>query len=372
MRPYPVHHGCPRTVKKMAPSRQQTNLPIGDIELVFLADVAAQQTDTPTDCNGPDAVDVQALSAHPLAPTDGQEDVASFTDIYRGERPLEQSATFNIDEESSASTSSSNPMNVGRRLGTLATVVEQAISRWARAHSVSSSSDASSTISSSSSAKSALASNRKFGRKRRSRRASTVSLQTVLTEQAIIARKKAREETRFVPRQFVLLLPTNLVGMSNKPRFHGSKGSSNVTVERVTTTTSLHDILQLLEVALKSSAHTIKSQARPSYNKGASSSQISGNQQESASQQKGTKGKSRQLLDVKPDNLSQQSVQSSNLTFADAQLVEKGWWLDVASPSWEDMRALGKVRPFNSLYRCLLNMFVATSPTPSDVGRHTS
>ena len=165
-----------------------------------------------------------------------------------------------------------------------------------------------------------------------------VSLQTTLTEQAIIARRKAREEARFVPRQFVFFTPSDLTESSSRLKARGKM----TRVERITTTASLQDVTQLLELALKTSSRSrraLEKNAKP----------IASPSPSSTFQNRENKGKSRKSNILA--SLVSDSSNKSNIVRPPPTLTgvwSRGWWLDVASPTWEDMRALGKVR--QSLY----------------------
>lgn len=338
--------------ENMSPSRQLLGLPRqpGDIELVFMSrsDVSMHQLNDNSNGNGTNAQDIIALTLV----ADGQPDGDGASDIYRGVNKREQRMPLDTadDISSTTSSSSSSSLNVVRRLGALAAVVEHAISRWARAQSDSVSSSSSSTSSTSSSSTRSALTSRRFGRRRRDTRASTISLQTTLTEQAIIARKKAREETRFVPRQFILLIPPSLISPGVRAKSHGDKGANNPHIERITNSSSLQEVTQLLESVLRSSARARKTQARfpePS----SSSWRIAG----PSPQQRNGKGKSKGVDALVRENIPHTRTPPAGVSLADTVTANKGWWLDVASPTWEDMRTLGKVGYMSNFTRTMLS-----------------
>ncbi|KAL5535391.1 hypothetical protein ACEPAF_3485 [Sanghuangporus sanghuang] len=241
---------------------------------------------------------------HDLDPSD--------SDIYRGEQhpsvvpPAEDAASV-ASSSSSSSSSSSTSLNVGRRLGALASVVEAAISRWARTHSSSSS-----TTSSSSSSSVSSTTRTHTTRKPRGRRYSnSASVHNAAHERAFLALKRAQEEFRVVPREFTLLLPSN-----SDPDQDQDATSTMLSDEekerRIFRTASLPLILSRLDSALKKSAR-----AKRTANKG-----------------KGKGTTSRQAA-------------SKNATLpashARGSMFPKCWWLDVASPTWDDLRSIGKL-----------------------------
>lgn len=265
------------------------------------------------------------------------------TDIYRGEPPSESRETDHdqrsVAHSSSGSTSSSSSssssdssINVGRRLGALASVVEAAISRWARTHS----SASSTTSSSSSSTTSSVSSNNRTvtTRRRRGRRySSTASIHNAVHERAILARKRAQEEFRVAPREFQLFLPPEY-GPSQSRQAGGTRVvPSGVSEEqakerRIIRTLSLPLILARLDSALKKSA-----KARRHFERTAAST--------IPSLSNSTKGKGRGL--PQPDKLNSGSNSSLVSKTMTTLPHEKSWWLDVASPTWDDLRSIGKL-----------------------------
>ena len=118
------------------------------------------------------------LNSHPedLARNSLDVEEEADVDIYRGEAidPFPQAKirySEDPDRYTVASSASSSSLNVGRRLGGLANVVEAAISRWAKLHS----SASSITTSTSSSTESKSLSKR---RPRARRRMSTATFQS--------------------------------------------------------------------------------------------------------------------------------------------------------------------------------------------------
>lgn len=215
-------------------------------------------------------------------------------DIYRGGSPT--SCSF-------ASATSSSSSFVGARLGTIATVVELAISRWARqwrgtASDSSSSSSRSSVI---------TLSRPQWLRIRRRRSVATVqSEQSERDIAAHISLLKAREESRQVPRNFTLYLPPSL-------------SSSKDAAPCITPTTSLPLLLQQLDIAVKKAT-----KAHRSYDR-----------QHLPSSKSHAKRPMRHQDYMLPS--------SAEPSIISQETKPKVWYLDVASPTWEDMRTLGKV-----------------------------
>ncbi|KAJ6621700.1 hypothetical protein B0H10DRAFT_2017107 [Mycena sp. CBHHK59/15] len=237
--------------------------------------------------------------------------------IFRG--PGEPSALPHSptpSRKSSVSHSSSAGSYFVGRLGAIAAVVELAISRWAG--------NASSSSSSSSSDSDSSAAGRS---NRRSKSAHDFS--------ARISRMQAREEARQIPRQFSLYLPPSLT-------------SSNA--ERITQTPSLPSILGHLDTALKKSTKAKRQQERERSPK--------------PQPYDGDAAKPRHLHFMLPDVVKAPSRAASFTDLAASQnkgkhketpegqapptkdrpiSMPKAWFLDVSSPTWDDMRAIGKL-----------------------------
>lgn len=277
-------------------------------------------------------------------------------DIYRGQPPsTPRPGRSGSVSSSSSSSSSSSASTVGGPLGALAAVVERAITRWARANWSTSSLDSDSDASSS---KSSFRTTNKSVNRRRKRNPSLADLNRANSEREVAARIRAREERRYVEREFSLYLPPAL-----SPSYHPSSKSPPTTEEqRTTRTTSLPSVLSRLDAALKRSSKARRPRNRPRPSR---QTPLEGpvpllphldymlpdagpsSQPESATElptlQKVRKGKQRVGAAATPDpptpGVGTRIPDASN---------QQAWWLDVASPTWEDMRAMGKVR-----YVCL-------------------
>ncbi|KAE9408147.1 hypothetical protein BT96DRAFT_962830 [Gymnopus androsaceus JB14] len=269
-------------------------------------------------------------------PIDKDSDTDS--DIYRGPPPSPPRSPY--PESSSSSSSSSAWSFFNGRLGAFTNIVstlEQALSGW-RGNSSSASSIA--TLS-----RSQLSSSR-----RRKRRGSTSNLKSQQSERDFSTRVsiiKARGESRIIPRQFSLYLAPSLrpagTAASQKPGDIDSPYSQGVLW-----TSSLDSVLTQLDAALKKATRTRRTRARdisPSRN---SPDAI---------------GEPHHHF-MLPDNLKAPSRAASFTDLAALRQVKKGkgkdiaeaasdiaksiqahnpWFLDIASPTSEDMRAIGKL-----------------------------
>lgn len=287
--------------------------------------------------------------ALPIAPED---DLG--TDIYRGEPPAPPRSPSRSSTSSSSSTSSRGG------LGALAAVVEQAISRWARGPSSSSSS-------SSSSQSSAVTTSRSQLSRRAVRRPSLGNPLNAQSERDITARItqiKAREASRRVPRQFSLYLPPSLYSTIQSPL-----GSS--AQQQITRTTSLSDILSQLELALRKSTR-----ARRNHGKDRASHIAPEDTPHPPHLHymlpEFTKVPSRpaSLTDLATSRTKGKNREPSAIS---APIQQHSWFLEVASPTWEDMRAIGKVCRWATRHPCdCLRCSKAASSPSTHVGGYPS
>ena len=260
-------------------------------------------------------------------------------DIYRGDPPPQSSlldtAPSIISFSSSSSSSASLPP--ASPLGAIAAKLELAISRWAKnVRGNSSTSDSSSSHSSSS------LSSTKSQQTQRTRRTtgSLSSLRTLQSERAIatrISRMKALEASRRIPRQFSLYLAVSHEYPQNRSGVAVPENDHPVIVS-----TSLPLVLNQLDLATRKAAsnHRLRQRHRnPSSTLDFSSFALqTADDNQSGSVRppapRGRKGKHRQSL----------------VTLQSPPVIEKpmskpqAWFLDVASPTWADLRAIGKVR----------------------------
>ncbi len=301
------------------------------------------------------------FSLHPLElPQDELEpEEPNEGDIYRGGHSPTRPESIS-SSSSSSSTSSSSSSVFGGRLGAISTLVEHAIARWARARASTSSLDSASTASSST-VSSIVTVSRSYLSRRRRRRSSVADIHNARSEREIAARIRAREEARQVPREFVLYTP----GAPAKPRLPRDERSG------VVRTASLPLILGELNVALKANFRTRRAQDLARAGAGAPSSHTPpqatppGNRQpvfllpqqdymmpqaseeEAAYRKRGRKGKQRATPELA---VSETPPLSRAPSVSQLNRLNRAWWLDVSSPTWEDMRALGKVRKVPTIF----------------------
>ncbi|TFK77137.1 hypothetical protein BDN72DRAFT_29453 [Pluteus cervinus] len=280
-------------------------------------------------------------SLHPLPP--GRIEAADETDhegdIYRGRLPdrkrhYASSTTPSVDSLASSTASSISFLGRGR-LGAIAAVVEQAISRWARRNGPSSSTSSIVSLSSEEDDDESIRTRSKV--RRLKRRLSVATLQSVRSERdfaAAMNRIKAREEARQIPREFTLYLPP-LINPAGQLEHH-----------RVIRDASPFSVLDQLGTVLSKSARLRRNQERQRVHKSRSKDlrvqillpegsshaedEPAQSQSENETLRAGRKGKHKASYDI--------------LKPAPAPTVKpKAWFLDVASPTWEDMRAIGKL-----------------------------
>ncbi|KAH7104607.1 hypothetical protein BKA62DRAFT_614212 [Auriculariales sp. MPI-PUGE-AT-0066] len=159
--------------------------------------------------------------------------------------------------------------------------------------------------------------------------------------EAYAARKRAREASKISGREYVLYVPSSL---SPAPGTVLGTGKRTVTTapaqtaqnaqQRVLRTGSLKLILAQLDFALKRAAKLrkpprVRTQNQDSQPTPTSTSQLGTPPNSFTDLQRLRKGKAKAETLPQPES----SVESS----------QRAWWLDVSSPTWDDMRALGKL-----------------------------
>lgn len=261
-------------------------------------------------------------------------------DIYRGTNPrlsttpapiIFDNASVSSDSSSSSSASSASAHLVQRAL---ATVVELAISHWAR----SSTDDSSSSSSTSTRATSPERSLRRRRSRRRPRRG---SVSTVTIDHSQIARdREAIERARRVPRNFHLVLP--------EVPSRGRKAQ-----QRTLQTSSLPAVLSQLELALKRSARARRDRhpryrptpPAPTISFGPSAVHHPSLSHTTPALVNGvqTEEENRRSRQKQPKHLVRPSIGTVGGRDGGFTTGQSAWWLDVASPTWEDMRAIGTV-----------------------------
>lgn len=326
------------------------------------------------------------------------EPFVDHDDILRGDRhsilqvaELESthSAPHSPEQRSAMSLTSSIASSgsfrlAGGRIGTLATRLERAITRWARKNWADSSSSMTSNTSSGTS-QSSFRTRNKSKRSRRKRPPPSLAdtIQREQSERAIAARIRAREIGRTIPREFNLYSPPP---SSLSDADHIEEGPRSVRAF------SLENILPQLEhLRRKPGKHrrpghhshaprTELDQPRDPHrhhtHRGRSAKLEARNAPRTDTLEvpslKVEKGKGKDKISYTRPTLNHPLATAS--TSQRDPVEEKpaqAWWLDVASPSWEDMRTLGKAS--SSLFllftvRLIRGTAVASSPT--DLGGH--
>lgn len=217
-----------------------------------------------------------------------------------------------------SSSSSTSAWSFIPRIGALAAVVEHAISRWARRTSSASSTTDSST--SSYPDRSSSSHTRAFGRRRRARSASAAS---AASEREVAARIRARRMFRHVPREFTFYLPPELVVDDQHGLVHAPR-------EAVIHASSLDHILG----AIKKASRLRRAEGAVSHMDSSIPSLYT--DRRSVPTPRKRNGKQRE------DDMSRP------LSGLYSSPIHKGrtpraWWLNIANPTWDDMRTIGKV-----------------------------
>lgn len=169
------------------------------------------------------------------------------------------------------------------------------------------------------------------------------------------ARFRAREESKHIPREFVLYLPPSLYS-DGAPSMYakGSQGRSQALPQRISRTSSLPPILGQLETALKQFTKARRTnRSRQKSPEPATPGAASPHQDymlpdflqapsgpapftELNTLRTTRKGKEREIPE-------RSALTSPNEKGKMDNRAPKAWWLDVSSPTWDDMRAIGKV-----------------------------
>ena len=278
-------------------------------------------------------------------------------DIYRGDSP--STPTPQSPESGSAAsiksisaTSSASSRLPGVHLGALATRLERAITRWARRNWA----DSSSSITSSGSSDSSRSSFRTTNKSSRRRRPPSITdvLHREEAERAVAARIRARQIGRVVPREFNLYAP-------DPPSL---KNTGPIEEEQqVVRTFSLDVMLPHLNPLLRNSgkhrrsrhrSRTLRTELDHHHHQDHSGPRPA--EVESTSHTDAPCGPSLAVekgKDKIPSTIPPPDPLQTAPTFRRNPVAGKpqqAWWLDVANPTWGDMRTLGRV---NSLPRLL-------------------
>lgn len=271
----------------------------------------------------------------------------SVDDIYRGKIPL----ALPIIAESVApasSTSSSSGSFITGRLGALAAVLENAITRWARRRS--SSASASSPSSSSTSFQSSIYTpSRPRHIRRRKRRTSFANMGSTHSEREVAVRLRVRQEIRRVDRGFTLYLPPSLIPEITITRLSESLDRPQQSVSQ---TTSLPVALNCLEAALKQASRAKKGKEKQrQFSLGTPPLTLYHDYMSD-----GVLSRPASFGDLPTALLS--SVQGKQKEFSSGvrtpndsapggspefNRAPKAWWLDIASPTWDDLQTIGKL-----------------------------
>ncbi|KAI9460618.1 hypothetical protein BJY52DRAFT_1425995 [Lactarius psammicola] len=275
-------------------------------------------------------------------------------DIYRGvQYPTSQTLGPEsvTSSQSPSFTASSNSFRLaGGRLGAIATRLERAITRWARANWADSSSSLNSDTSSDSSRSSFRTANKSTRRKRRRSSVADIQQQRMLSERTVAARLKAREARRTVPREFNLYSP-----FANDP---SQDPGSIEERQQVVRTFSLELMLPHLETLLRRPGKTRRPRHRgramvheldyphqsPPHHPHQGHTLLRDGAGE-ASRAHTPDGASHKLEKGKDKMPSANVPKHPSIPLRDPEAGKPppAWWLDVANPSWEDMKTLGRL-----------------------------
>lgn len=274
-------------------------------------------------------------------------DMPSEDDIYRGKVPPALPAIAESVAPASSTSSSSGSFITGR-LGALATVLENAITRWARRRS-SSASTSSSSSSSASFHSSTYAPSRPRHSRRRKRRTSFANMRSTHSEREVAARLRVRREIRRVDRGFTLYLPPNLNPEITTTRLLESLDRPQQSVSH---TTSLPVALNCLEAALKKASRAKKGKGKQrQFSLGTPPLSLYHDYMSddllcrpasfgdlSAALSPSVQGKQKEFP---PGNRTPNESSPGGLP--EFNRAPKAWWLDVASPTWDDLQTIGKL-----------------------------
>ncbi|ESK97920.1 cation transporter [Moniliophthora roreri MCA 2997] len=269
------------------------------------------------------ASNARAPSHRAASPSlDPAEDPDGQSDIYRGSEPHSPRPSPSPSTSSLASSSSSSSWGRLRGFAQVVSALENALSRWGGSSSSSSTSSQSSL---------ATTPRSQLVKRRRKKRypGSVYSLQSDMEFAARLSLVKARAESRHIPRHFNLYLPPSL---HNPSRTRSSKSLSEVILE--------------LETYLRKATKTRKAKDRNEPKVGLTGplhhhfmlpdSLVVPSQPASYTDLKalrsGRKGKNKESQEPTRGRHTSHPAQSP-----------KAWFLDVASPTWEDMRSLGRL-----------------------------
>jgi magnesium transporter len=275
-------------------------------------------------------------------------DTHTDSDIYRGsslqyrvpeEFAVDRVSTSNITISSATSAST----DLVRRA--IATAVELALVRWTRSSSSSSNSSSLAYLHNGST-------RRQNSRQRQHRH----GISTAVVDTTYIAHaREAAEHARRVPREFHLVLPVF------QPPLHAESP------HRILQTSSLSLVLAQLTITLRR-AHRARRDKMPRHSRAPtqlsnvplprsvtrdsdSPTDTPGLQTDISTEQGQHRSHSKQTQTILRPSIGTPSWQAGG-----SAVGQRAWWLDVASPTWEDMRAIGTVnlKVFHALLKCLI------------------
>jgi magnesium transporter len=298
-------------------------------------------------------------------------------DIYRGEPSQPQQPPNTAPSIISTSTSSSaSSLLAASRLGAIAAKLELAISRWAK--NVRGNSFSASESSSSHSTSSSIVTLTKPQHTRWRRRSSVSSLRTLQSEREIsarISRMKALEESRRIPRHFTLYLPLSISLRS--PQNHSGAAMDiedrQTTNQSLTSSTSLTLVLNQLDLAIKKTERNRRTRQRhrnPPRNtsnldfSSFPSQLVHDNQFGSGPDPRAPRGR-------KGKHRESSTAAESTPIMEEPISKSQAWFLDVANPTWADLRAIGKVRfAVTLMYGTYLDTCIAFAYTSFNIRRY--
>lgn len=272
----------------------------------------------------------------------------SEDDIYRGKLPPALPVIAESVASASSTLSSSGSFITGR-LGALAAVLENAITRWARGRSSSASASSSSSSSSTSLHSSIYTPSRPRHSRRRKRRTSSANMRSIHSEREVAARLRIRREIKRVDRGFTLYLPPSLNPEITTTRLSESLDRPQQSVSH---TTSLPTALNCLEAALKKASRAKKGKGKQRHvSLGTPSLSLHHDYMfDDVLSRPASFG---DLSAALPPSVHgrQKEFSSGNRTPNESapggspefNRAPKAWWLDVASPTWDDLQTIGKL-----------------------------
>ncbi|EIW86760.1 hypothetical protein CONPUDRAFT_79000 [Coniophora puteana RWD-64-598 SS2] len=260
-------------------------------------------------------------------------------DIYRGggPPPLRPASVRSVSSHAETVSSSSSSSSIFG-IGALASVVENAISRWAKKNG--SDSDSSSSTSSTSVSSSVIT----LSRSRTARRRRRASIRSAASERDIAARIRARQESRLAPRSFTLYLPPTIAPGSIPLNDVGDSFDK----DSILHTTSLPLVTSQLEAALRRSAKAQRTQNKARTRKGAPAGPSRNHHDYMLPESIRAPSRPASFTDLTAlrngkGKQKEVPLRAGSLWDAEVRKQSRAWWLDVASPSWTDMRAIGKL-----------------------------